>query len=184
MMPRRKFAARVAIAMLATPAVLPTAFAIMESVANAQILEDALRSVGTDRCLAEATRLQQGISTSGPWYCHLRRAGIDAADTIAIAKAMESFSFDAVSSLVSFSQSYNRAVGDAAASALTTAFLASLRELGLVDCGIGDVGGIALLQWARKAPRLQMICVDGNAFSDSVTRQFNQLGSRQLSVFV
>lgn len=97
---------------------------------------------------------------------------------------MESFSSDAVSSLVSFSLSYNRAVGDAAANALTTAFPASLRELGLVDCGIGDVGGIALLQWARKAPRLQMFCVEGNTFSDSVTRQFNQLGSRQLSVFV
>jgi len=48
----------------------------------------------------------------------------------------------------------------------------SIRELDLVAFGIGAKGGIAILNWAKQKSNLQMLCVEGNAFSAQVRQEF------------
>ena len=48
----------------------------------------------------------------------------------------------------------------------------SNRVLGLVAFGIGAKGGIAILNWAKQKSNLQMLCVEGNAFSAQVRQEF------------
>ncbi|MEJ8474585.1 hypothetical protein [Roseibium algae] len=66
--------------------------------------------------------------------------------------------------------------------ALAEAFPTTLVELGLVDCSIGDVGGLALLAWARTAVDARMICVEGNDFSADVKSGFADLGRERGSL--
>ena len=48
----------------------------------------------------------------------------------------------------------------------------SNRVLGLVACGIGAKGGIAILIWAKQKSNLQMLCVEWNAFSAQIRQEF------------
>ena len=81
---------------------------------------------------------------------------------------MRELSLYEASALRSFSMSYNPGLTDAGVVLLAQAFPATLTELGLVDCAIGDKGGVALLHWGKKAVGLRMICVEGNNFSSGI----------------
>jgi hypothetical protein len=62
----------------------------------------------------------------------------------------------------------------------------SITEIGLVGCGISDSGGIELLNSMENMPNLQMICVEGNHFSEEVSikfREFSQNNPQILVVF-
>ena len=86
--------------------------------------------------------------------------------------------------LRSFSASYNPDLGDVGAAALAEAFPDTMVELGLVGCSIGDAGGSAILEWAREAPQLRMICGEGNMFSAEVRSQFQSLTSLRPKILV
>lgn len=88
--------------------------------------------------------------------------------------------------LRSFSASYNPGLGDTGVAALAEAFPETMTELGLVGCSIGDAGGRAILEWARTAPELQMICIEGNRFSADMKSRFQDFASpgRQILVVV
>ena len=77
--------------------------------------------------------------------------------------------------------SYN-AIGDEGASTLAASLPNTLAELGLVGCSIGDQGGGAILEWAKYASGLRMICIEDNSMSAQMCNQFTSL--RGMSVFV
>jgi len=138
-------------------------------------LANALRSIGSKRCIAAAEELEASNRDDGGVRLHLRNAGLNASDVLTIAHALKSVSRKEASSLASLSFSYNEAIGDAGVVTLAQALPAGLRELGLVGCGIGDQGGEALLQWASHAQQLSMICIEQNNFSEPMREQFNEL---------
>ena len=115
----------------------------------------------------------------------LREIGSDvtktAADVKLIANALDRTPVSELARLVSFSFSYN-AIGDDDASTVAASLPASLTELGLVGCSIGDQGGGAILEWAKYANGLRMICIEDNSMSDQMRKQFGSL--RGMSVFV
>jgi len=41
----------------------------------------------------------------------------------------------------------------------------SVSEIWLVGCGIGDIAGVAILDWMKQSANLQMICMEQNNFS-------------------
>lgn len=55
---------------------------------------------------------------------------------------------------------------------LANALPPSIREIGLVDCGICDQGGKAMLDWMQSAPDLRMICMEQNSFSKDLKMEF------------
>jgi hypothetical protein len=148
------------------------------------VLIQALRSTGNIVCLGAADRLE-GSRTANVYYdLHLRNAGLGVVDAAIIAQAIRKLSYHEAPALRSFSMSYNRGLRDAGVVLLAQAFPATLTELGLVDCAIGDKGGVALLRWAEKAIELRMICVEGNRFSEKIRQEFASLAKEKTNLLV
>ena len=61
---------------------------------------------------------------------------------------------------------------------------ATVTEIGLVQCGIGDKGGDALIMWAAKALNLRWLCVEQNSFSDEMKDRFIQFGNDRKGLLV
>jgi hypothetical protein len=80
--------------------------------------------------------------------------------------------------------SCNPLIGDEGARALARSLPDTLRELGLVGCGIKDTGGEAILRWAYKSSRLRMICIEQNPFSERLKAQSRQLAQKNENLLV
>ena len=146
-----------------------------------EILQVALREIGSDVTKTAADNLARIAVSSAALNLHLRNAKMTAADVSLIANALDRTPVSDLARLGSFSLSYN-AIGDDGASTLAASLPATLTELGLVGCSIGDQGGGAILEWAKYANGLRMICIEDNSMSDQMRKQFGSL--RGMSVFV
>ena len=144
---------------------------------NPTDLITALRSIGTPGCLAAADRLEAAIGSQVGFDLHLRRAGLNQADAEILADGMLRANTGKAISLRSFSASYNPELGNVGAATLAAAFPTTMTELGLVGCAVGDAGARPILEWARSAPNLKMICVERNNFSAGIKTQFRDLAS-------
>jgi hypothetical protein len=144
-------------------------------------LQIALRAIGSDVANTAADHLAKSAISSAALNLHLRNAQMTASDVKLIANALDRTTVSELARLVSFSLSYN-AIGDEGASTLAASLPATLTELGLVGCSIGDQGGGAILEWAKYANGLRMICIEDNSMSDQMRKQFGSL--RDMSVFV
>lgn len=96
---------------------------------------------------------------------NLRDLGLNSEDVTAIAHCFKQETGHQKTPLYSISFSYNYLLGDSGAMVLAKHLPASIREIGLVNCGIGDIGGIELMNWMRKSSNLKMICIEQNNFS-------------------
>jgi hypothetical protein len=148
-------------------------------------LAATLRSIDNAGCIAAAVRLEAAAG-QGDVALQLRGVGLSAPAAATIADGLKALTDAEAASLTSLSLSYNAAIGDAGAAALARALPRRLPELGLVGCGIGDAGGTALLGWTRQATRLNMLCIEGNAFSEDLGERFRDLArtNPRLTVFV
>lgn len=63
-------------------------------------------------------------------------------------------------------------IGDSGAIAIASSLPISIQEIGLVNCGISDIGGTEILHWIKKSTNLQMICIEGNDFSNKMKMGF------------
>ncbi len=151
---------------------------------NPTHLINALRSIGKPVCMDAADRLATSTGTNAGFDLHLRRAELNEADARVLANGMLRSDSGNGLFLRSFSASFNPDLGDTGAAALAEVFPETMTELGLVGCSIGDAGGRAILEWARIAPRLRMICVEGNRFSVDIRSQFQDLAPHGRQVLV
>lgn len=166
-------------------AVQSPAFANAPSTSGASdILISALRSIGTDVCNAAARNLEAAQASNAPFSLHLRNAGLNVSDAEVLARALLRYPSENDRMLQSFSVSYNPLLGDHGAAVLAQSLPQSVREVGFVGCNIGDTGGEALLKWARQAPRLSMICVEENKFSQSTKMHFRALATERAGLLV
>jgi hypothetical protein len=139
-------------------------------------LAAALHSIGNDTCAAAARRMESAMHQRDV-HLQLRNAALTSSDTLRIADVLRTSSHGETLRLRSFSLSYNTDIGDAGALHLARALPETLPELGLVGCKIGEAGGTALLEWAKTATRLRMICVENNDFSAALASQFRDLAN-------
>ncbi|MEQ9300974.1 MAG: hypothetical protein RIF33_20535 [Cyclobacteriaceae bacterium] len=122
-------------------------------------------------------------ATSAPLTTlHFRSLGLSSVQVVSIAEAFEQDTEGTNHLIASVSFSYNRDLGDLGAAALAKNMPHSLQEIGLVACGIGDIGGLALLDWIKKSPQLRMVCIEQNSFSPELSAQFRQLGHQMMMV--
>jgi hypothetical protein len=175
---------------------LVPAVTVVSSIATADVNEtsdggtrmdaliSALNNTGKPVCLAAAGRLAALDPNTKSFDLHVRRAGLDAEDARILADALRETDGFSGPVLRSFSASYNPDLTDAGVVALAEAFPATMTELGLVGCSIGDAGGLAILSWARTAAGTRMICVEANDFSANVKSDFAQLGRESSSLLV
>ena len=136
-------------------------------------LTKALRAMENDVCNTAATNLENSHRTGASLYLHLRNAGLNISNALAIAEALRKHSNTTNFPLLSFSVSYNRELGDTGVEALAKSLPRTLQEIGFVDCNIEDKGGEAILQWANQAPNLKMICIERNNLTKETLSLFN-----------
>jgi hypothetical protein len=103
------------------------------------------------------------------------------ADVTLIENALDRKPVSELAKLGSFSLNYN-AIGDEGANTLAGSLPATLTELVLVGCSIGDQGGGAILEGAKYANGLHTICIEDNIMSVQMRKQFGS--STGMSVFV
>jgi len=80
--------------------------------------------------------------------------------------------------------SYNSNLRDEGAVIIANNLPSTLTEIGLVGCGIGDIGAEALIVLAQKAPKLHWLCVENNAFSNDRKQQLLKLGQQRNGLLV
>jgi|TARA_R110002110_G_scaffold92763_9_gene241990 hypothetical protein len=114
----------------------------------------------------------------------LRNLCLDASGIAVIAPVLEEEKNRNSNSITSISFSYNQLIGDEGAAAIVKSLPASICEIGLVDCGIGDKGGMEILTWMKKSPALQMICMEQNNFSEALKMELRNFKSNNLNVMV
>ena len=130
-------------------------------------LQSALHTIGSDAAKNAANNLAQNAASSPRVNFHLGNAGFSADDVKLIANILDMTPARELARLHSFSLSDN-IIGDERAKALAAALPKTLTELGLVGCAIGDQGGKAILEWAKYASGLRMICIEDNRLSQGL----------------
>ena len=147
-------------------------------------LINALRSINKPVCEKAADNLQSLKDNKSNYDLHLRNADLNYNEIKLIAEAIKTVHDKRGPSLQSFSVSYNPHLGDEGVLILVKTLPPTVTEIGLVQCGIGDKGGGALITWAAKAPKLKWLCVEQNLFSDEIKNRFIQFGKKRNGLLV
>jgi hypothetical protein len=100
-----------------------------------------------------------------------------------IAAAIQAIHSQGGPALHSVSLSYNK-VSDQVMVSLVKRLPPTVTEVGLVQCGLSDLGGEALLAWAGGATKLQILCVEQNTFSQPLRAKFSALRQRRPGLLV
>jgi hypothetical protein len=129
-----------------------------------------LRNIGSLECLEKAGILEADASKT--ITLTLRNLGLKSIDAIAIAHVFKQEKGTIGDTITSISFSYNRLLGDMGATVIAKSLPASINEIGCVDCGIGDTGGMEILRWMKTSTHLQMICMEQNNFSETLKTKF------------
>jgi hypothetical protein len=147
-------------------------------------LVNVLRSTRNTVCEAAANRLMLGHEKNRSNYdLHLRSANLSIDEIEQIAAAIQAVHNQGGPALHSVSLSYNN-LSDQVMMIFLKALPPTLTELGLVQCGLSDTGGEALVAWASGAAKLQMLCVEQNAFSQPIKEQLSALGQQRPGLLV
>lgn len=177
---------RVAIKSFAVPAVMLGSIYISSSAISSNITEadskialvnliSSLRRIEKKVCDSAAQRIEKSLASGSSFNLHLRSAGLDLADAVNLAKALEMLSNSPdAARLSSFSVSYNDALGDHGTVAFAQALPRSVQEIGFVGCNMRDEGALALLKWAKQTSSLKMICIEQNNFSADTRLLYQQ----------
>ena len=122
---------------------------------------------GSDAAKNATDNLTQNAASSPNVNFHLRNAGFSADDVKLIANTLGMTPARESARLRSFSLSDNT-LGNEGAKALAAALPKTLTELELVGCAISDQGGKAILEWAKYASGLRMVCIEDNRLSQGL----------------
>lgn len=139
-----------------------------------------LRKIGSKACIEKARTLESTAAQMTSF--NFRSLGLSTSAILSIAGILRQEKDSQAITSISFS--YNRLLGDSGAIALAQSLPESICEVGLVDCRIGDTGGMALINWIKEAPNLKMICVEQNNFSDELRTAFREVSKEKPNVLV
>ena len=145
-------------------------------------LASALRDIGLSKTLGLARELES-LNKGGNYIdVYLRDADMRHQHALKLATSLRQLTFAEAGCIRSFSSSYNGKIGDIGISAIVRELPPSLLELGLVECGIGDVAGEHLLAWAGKSSKSLLLCIEGNRFSKNLRERFITLSDRSKNI--
>lgn len=139
-----------------------------------QPLIHALQVGNLPVCLAAAQRLASLGGHARYFDLHLRGAELDTEKALRLAHAIGELSTHNLPRLRSFSASNNPGIGERGVAALIAALPSDLVELGLVSCGLGDHSGEQVLELMLRGTGWQMVCVEGNDFSQTMRSRMQQ----------
>lgn len=141
-----------------------------------------LRIIGNKKCLEKAEILEQESSSMSA--LNLRDLELNSSNITSIVNSLKQEKELNQHLIKSISLSYNYLLGDSGTIILTKRLPISICEIGLVNCGISDIGGIEILNWMRNSPNLQMICMEQNNFSEKLRFEFKKFSTTNPQVLV
>jgi hypothetical protein len=141
-----------------------------------------LHANGNEKCIAKAKDLEKALPQTNSFI--LRDLGLRSSDVISIASIFKTENEKNNDLIKSLSLSYNPEISDLGAIELAKHLPICLNEIGLVGCGISDVGGAELLKQIKKLPNLNMICIEGNNFSKTLKTGFATFGKYNPKILV
>jgi hypothetical protein len=145
-------------------------------------IANILRDKGSVSCLEKAKSLE--LESSKLISLNLRNLGLGAKDIFAIADCIKQGHGSKGVHIHSVSFSYNHLMGNLGSIALARVLPSSIREIGFVDCGIGDDGAYEILNWMNTSEHLQMICLEQNNFSEQLKMDFKAFKKSKPQVMV
>jgi hypothetical protein len=181
--------------LLKTASVCLFSFSIaMQVFANNSLLEkqepiinpliNALKSINNPVSNKVAETLLSLKNGESSYDLHLRDADLNLNQIKSIAEAIKTVHENGGPSLQSFSMSYNSNLGDEGVLILIKSLPQTITEIGLVQSGIGDKGGEALIGWAANAKQLRWLCIEGNIFSNDIKDRLRELGQERNDLLV
>jgi hypothetical protein len=145
-------------------------------------IASVLRKFGSKKCI-EKSEILETKSPSGNTIS-LRNLELNASNIVCIASCFKKEGGPTSHNIKSISFSYNVLLGDSGAIALANNLPKSICEIGLVNCGINDLGGIQILKCINGLPNLKMICIEHNNFSEKLKLEFRKFNNNNPQVLV
>jgi hypothetical protein len=141
-----------------------------------------LRKTRRTECVEKAEILENTSAEINS--LHFRNLGLNSAEILEIANVLADEKLKNSNLIRSVSFSYNKEFGDFGAEILSKSLPKSVVEIGLVGCGISDIGGTEILDCIREMPNLSMICIEQNHFSNQLKMKFLAFRAANLPILV
>ncbi len=149
---------------------------------NQQIAE-ILRSFSTQNCQRKADKIEEDEDEfSGK--LDLRHMGLWATDVNRLIREICQLDMETSRMLSSIDLSFNELLSDEGALALSNHLPRTLGEIHLIDCGIGDFGGGAILEWMNDAHGLRIVNLEQNNMSRALKEKFIEFANSNPQIMV
>ena len=112
---------------------------------------------------------------------HLRGLNLNASNVISI---LNFFEIKSSPTITSISFSNNPEIGDIGAIEIANQLPKSIREIGLVNCGITDSGGKEILNSIQNLTHLKMLCIKKNSFTSVLINKFQKYQSEHVNTVI
>ena len=132
----------------------------------------ALTKIDKPKSLKVAKEL---TSINNSYDLIIRRANLNILDAIKISNAIEKISNQKGPLLQRISMSFNKDLKDEGLIKILNALPDSTSAIGFVECGITDIGGQKIIDWAYKNKGIKQIYLEGNFFSKHIINKFMKL---------
>jgi len=132
----------------------------------------ALTKIDKPKSLKVAKEL---TSTNNSYDLIIRRANLDVLDANKISNAIKKISHQKGPLLQRISMSFNKDLKDEGLIKILNVLPDSTSAIGFVECGITDIGGQKIIDWAYKNKGIKQIYLEGNFFSKHIINKFMKL---------
>ena len=143
----------------------------MSSISLQNKIASTLRNIATPKCITEAIRIES-LPTLKRRF-HFRDLGLTADHVETILDILDE-GHDYEINSISFSHNL---IGDEGAEIIAHRLPNTIEEIGLVDCGITDIGAKILLSQLHILPNLDMLCLENNILSEHVKLEYQKYGA-------
>ena len=138
-------------------------------------LIDALVEINKPKSLKIAEELKLRRNNVGSYNLIIRRASLNSLDAKKISKAIEKIKQNNGPLLDTISMSFNKDLGDNGLDFIIKALPKSTSTIAFVDCGLTDVSGKKIIDWAYTHEDIKEIYLEGNLFSKNIINEFMKL---------
>jgi hypothetical protein len=113
---------------------------------------------------------------------HFRKLGLKASNIASIMNKVTQT--NKLKPVHSISFSYNPLLGDSGVISILNTMPKTIREIGLVDCGMTDLAGKELLKELQEYTNLKMLCIEQNNISDKIKKEFKLFSKKNPGILV
>ena len=140
-------------------------------------LIDVLRTINNSKTNKVAMDLQSINENQDSYDFIIRKANLSNTDAVKIALALNSIELNNGPKLHTISLSFNQKLKDDGVIEIINNIPQDTSVIAFVECGITDLAGQKIIDWAYKNDHLIAVYLEGNNFTDTMYSKFKKLKS-------